>query len=768
MLIAFLLLIGAVVMVHHNLVFYLIRQDYRIYLFIFDFIYKKTFDATGVFPLWQNYQMCGISYIVNYPFMFSLSRILTLLGVPAVSALFLFNLIFMLAGSISFFLLMRIYRCNRYISFLGALCFQFVLYKLAGESYPLSLAAVIFLICEKYDFNPKLLYILLGAISIGITCSSGVVHGVFFIFVFQILLMGYYFLNRIHRNYCLAGISSWALGIVLSLPTLLPQIRDLADSQRLFFQRYQISLQHFNFQGIINKLTELLLLQYLFPVSLIIYILVVISIFYLKDKKIFGFWLVTLLIAFLYIFLSFTQGLWKYFPFLGRYIIASDLNRIICIILFSLIFIVTLTINTLVNKFPVSSNKIIVTIVSFLTVIFFINLPYLTKYPLLIKSLVGGSTFLFITANLYLKNKNLKKINIAFSILFIFLLAARFIPDYFYSCKMLTRKAGPPLVKTFLSDRYIIKYMDLLAEEGQEKREIILGILKDSSSSGYFRTIDIGLGKIYHEHKFLANQIYSIFGFANIYPARYHEFFKWLIDDLKTKSPQNYRDFVGWGAYAYGMGSSFSENLLSLAGVKWIIIPKGNKEIRFRQVLSGDKYSLYQNDKVFPRAFPVFGLTKLENKEELAKFMMSATVDNFLKSVPILASDASDLPLDFINEQGSGTAKIARYNPNEVLIETNFSENGLLVLTDNFHRSWKATVDNIGAKIYPAYYTFRMVNVPKGRHTVKFYLSDNLFFYSLLISLIALMVMSLTVIFIELKQRRLFGIAGKREEAKYG
>lgn len=745
------LLVTAVLMIHHNLVFYLVRQDYRIYLFIFDLIYKKTLYATGVFPLWQNYQMCGISYIVNYPFMFSLPRVLNLLGLPAVSALFLSNLIFMLAGSLSLFLLMRMYRCSRYISFLCALSFQFILYKLGGESYPLSLAAVIFLICEKYDSTPKLLYILLGGIAIGITCSSGIAHGIFFIFVFHLILIGYYLLNRMRKNYCIGGISSWILGVILSLPTLLPQIRDVADSQRLFLERYQIELQNFNFQEIISKLPGLLLLQYLFPVSIVIYIFAIISIFYLLDKKLTGFYLATFFITSVYIFLSFTHGTWKGFPFIGKYIIASDLNRIMCIVLFAVIFICGCAINGLVGRLQIKSSKTVITIVSALVIIFFIRLPYLSKNPLLIKGLMGIGIFLFIVVNLYLQDKNLKKINIAFSILFLFLLAARFIPDYFYSCRILTRKAGLPLVKTFLSDRYIIKYMDLLPEEKPDKKEIILSILKDSSSSGYFRAVDIGMGKIYHEHRFLANQIYSVFGLANIYPARYHEFFKWLIDDLKTKSPQNYRDFAGWGAYAYGIGSSFNENLLSLAGVKWIIIPKGAKETRFRQIFSGDKYSLYQNDKVFPRAFAVFGLTKLENKEELAKFMMTTSVDNFAKSVPILTSDGLDLSLDFINEQGRGTAKIVRYNPNDVLIETNFSENGLLVLTDNFHRSWKATVDNIGAKIYPAYYTFRMVSVPKGRHAVRFYLSDNLFSNSLLISLTALIGMSLTVIFIKIK-----------------
>jgi hypothetical protein len=158
-------------------------------------------------------------------------------------------------------------------------------------------------------------------------------------------------------------------------------------------------------------------------------------------------------------------------------------------------------------------------------------------------------------------------------------------------------------------------------------------------------------------------------------------------------------------------------------------------------MITGDKYSLYLNEHVFPRVFAVFNLRVMKDIRGMEEYMIHATANDLKEAVPVLAGDARDLSTNFINKDSQGTAKIVQYNPNEVLIRTDFSQNGLLVLTDNFHRIWKAAVDNNNAKIYPAYYTFRMVEVPEGEHIIRFYLRDNSFYYSIILAVVTLIVM---------------------------
>jgi uncharacterized membrane protein YfhO len=69
---------------------------------------------------------------------------------------------------------------------------------------------------------------------------------------------------------------------------------------------------------------------------------------------------------------------------------------------------------------------------------------------------------------------------------------------------------------------------------------------------------------------------------------------------------------------------------------------------------------------------------------------------------------------------GGGTAKLASYRNTEVVVETDASAPTLLLLNDVWHPWWRACVDNSAAEILKANVLFRAVEVPAGKHIVRF------------------------------------------------
>jgi uncharacterized membrane protein YfhO len=72
------------------------------------------------------------------------------------------------------------------------------------------------------------------------------------------------------------------------------------------------------------------------------------------------------------------------------------------------------------------------------------------------------------------------------------------------------------------------------------------------------------------------------------------------------------------------------------------------------------------------------------------------------------------------NEAMKNSVQITKYTPNVVEIKVQSSHPGLLFLSDNYYPGWNVYVNGKKTKIYRANYSFRAVEVPKGKSTVIF------------------------------------------------
>ena len=67
-----------------------------------------------------------------------------------------------------------------------------------------------------------------------------------------------------------------------------------------------------------------------------------------------------------------------------------------------------------------------------------------------------------------------------------------------------------------------------------------------------------------------------------------------------------------------------------------------------------------------------------------------------------------------------GSARIAAYRNDDILIEANSPEGGFVVLNDVWQSWWRASVDGAPAPILRANVIFRAVAIPPGAHVVRF------------------------------------------------
>ena len=162
---------------------------------------------------------------------------------------------------------------------------------------------------------------------------------------------------------------------------------------------------------------------------------------------------------------------------------------------------------------------------------------------------------------------------------------------------------------------------------------------------------------------------------------------------------------------------SFRSTLEDLFGVRYIAIgvpiekvdPKAKPEDFPLIARTKDAY-VYENPRALPRVM-LLGDWRHANFSTILK---SGWPDVDPKRTVLLEKPPRAAG------SGGGTAKIASYKNTEIVVETDASAPSLLVLNDVWHPWWSACVDSADADILKANVLFRAVEVPAGKHTVRF------------------------------------------------
>lgn len=245
-------------------------------------------------------------------------------------------------------------------------------------------------------------------------------------------------------------------------------------------------------------------------------------------------------------------------------------------------------------------------------------------------------------------------------------------------------------------------------------------------------------------------------GIHPMYSKRFKKVWAQMIDpSVKEGYEQWQKDHLTYGVrvylpYSKTGKSEFNIPLLSLLNVKYIfstidIHDLDERELSIalpqRTIASIEPGWLYQPKRylhdetnlwiykvntVLPRSFVVSNWQTFEQEEDLLQALRHASAKDHLTTVLFLKSDLKDDTIDFHPHASAfeWSSNITKYTPNKIKIQGYSSRPALLILTDNFHRNWKAKVNGSLTPILPAYYTLRAVKVTEGNFSVDLYYED--------------------------------------------
>jgi len=226
--------------------------------------------------------------------------------------------------------------------------------------------------------------------------------------------------------------------------------------------------------------------------------------------------------------------------------------------------------------------------------------------------------------------------------------------------------------------------------------------------------------------------IQDIRGYDSIIAKQYVEFMQLL-------APQDellYNRIAAFYEY-----QPLSSPLLDLLNVKYILTTRPVPFASYPLVYDGE-IKIYQNPNVMPRAFVVDHARVIPNRAQL----LEALDDIDLKSFVVLEERPPLEETDVLRMGSARGVPIEKYTGSEVILKTNLTQRGYLVLTDTFFPGWIAQIDGQDTPIYRANGNFRAVVVPRGEHTVRFKYSPISFRVGSVLSLLAVIAVMLALV----------------------
>ncbi|MDI6781922.1 MAG: YfhO family protein [bacterium] len=178
-------------------------------------------------------------------------------------------------------------------------------------------------------------------------------------------------------------------------------------------------------------------------------------------------------------------------------------------------------------------------------------------------------------------------------------------------------------------------------------------------------------------------------------------------------------------------------NLYNLLNIKYIV---GTANIKItglphiKHVFSSEHNSIYQNFTCFPRAFIVHDF-ELHKPRDVLKRLAEGSFDP-LRSVII--EEKPSLVFKNMPANTKDTLKILKYSLNEVIIQAELEQPGILVLTDSWNSDWQAYIDDKKARIHIADYVFRAIELTAGKHQIRFVYQPKSILYGMIITLVTL------------------------------
>ncbi|MFN2454454.1 MAG: hypothetical protein ABR577_09560 [Pyrinomonadaceae bacterium] len=191
------------------------------------------------------------------------------------------------------------------------------------------------------------------------------------------------------------------------------------------------------------------------------------------------------------------------------------------------------------------------------------------------------------------------------------------------------------------------------------------------------------------------------------------------VDRVEITSLTTDAELVIWKAVLYDSGKERSMPLEHVAG--------GTQDLdlnRWQTVYNQRNVRIFRNERALPRVWLTMAAEAVDEEEAL-RMIRGESARSFdpariaLLEIPpdkLPALPDNDAPA---NATAQGTARLMRYEPNRIAIETVAETPAVLVASEINYPGWAATIDGGQAPIYQTDYLLRGMILPAGHHTIE-------------------------------------------------
>jgi hypothetical protein len=145
---------------------------------------------------------------------------------------------------------------------------------------------------------------------------------------------------------------------------------------------------------------------------------------------------------------------------------------------------------------------------------------------------------------------------------------------------------------------------------------------------------------------------------------------------------------------------------------------------RWKRLASFGTLAVYENLKALPRAWFVEEVKALQSAEVIRAIKTGSLPDGSAFDsgrTALLESEAAAIQPGSPSERPrDAQARVIRFEPNRIEVETSASQPAFLVLSEMFYPGWQAWLDGRQMKVERVDYVLRGVAVPAGKHRLEF------------------------------------------------
>ncbi|MEE2657525.1 MAG: hypothetical protein VX733_03410 [Candidatus Latescibacterota bacterium] len=161
--------------------------------------------------------------------------------------------------------------------------------------------------------------------------------------------------------------------------------------------------------------------------------------------------------------------------------------------------------------------------------------------------------------------------------------------------------------------------------------------------------------------------------------------------------------------------------LLNLVNARYLVTPKeiSLQAQHFPEVFAEEGVRLYENRFALPWLQLVADVTVMENETQIIEALREGRVD--LRQTAIVEAPLRSILPGLETDRSDDRIELEEYDHHDGVIRLRTSVGGprLLVISDNYHPHWQATIDARPSAIHRANYLWRGIEVPAGEHVVR-------------------------------------------------